>query len=95
MQDIAAAADCSLGLTYRYFASKEDLVLELYRWLAVQLEELVLLLPAASIADRFHHLMRALLEVMAPHRRIRSRAPEFLARMGRRSAAAPEQAISS
>lgn len=68
MRDIAAAADCSLGLAYRYFASKEDLVLELYRWLAVQLEELVLLLPVASTADRFHHLMRALLVVMAPHR---------------------------
>ncbi len=68
MRDIAAAAECSLGLTYRYFASKEDLVLELYRWLAIQLEELVRLLPAASIADRFHHLMRALLAVMAPHR---------------------------
>jgi len=68
MRDIAAAADCSLGLAYRYFASKEDLVLELYRWLAVQLEELVLSLPAASIADRFHHLMRTLLMVMAPHR---------------------------
>ncbi len=68
MRDIAAAADCSLGLAYRYFASKEDLVLELYRWLAVQLEELVPLLPAASIADRFHYLMHALLTVMAPHR---------------------------
>jgi AcrR family transcriptional regulator len=68
MRDIATAAGCSLGLAYRYFASKEDLVLELYRWLAVQLEELVSLLPAVSIADRFQHLMRALLEVMAPHR---------------------------
>lgn len=68
MRDIAAKADCSLGLAYRYFASKEDLVLELYRWLATQLEELVLLLPAASIADRFHHLMHDLLAVMAPHR---------------------------
>ena len=61
MRDIAAEAGCSLGLTYRYFASKEDLVLELYRWLAVQLEELVDVLPATSIADRFHHLMRELL----------------------------------
>jgi len=68
MREIAAEASCSLGLTYRYFASKEDLVLELYRWLVLQLEELVPLLPAASIADRFHHLMPALLEVMAPHR---------------------------
>jgi AcrR family transcriptional regulator len=68
MRDIAAAADCSLGLTYRYFASKEDLVLELYRWLVGQLEELVLALPAASIADRFQHLMHTLFAVMAPHR---------------------------
>ncbi|HEU5226707.1 MAG TPA: TetR/AcrR family transcriptional regulator [Ktedonobacteraceae bacterium] len=68
MRDIAAVAQCSLGLTYRYFASKEDLVLELYRWLVAQLEELIPLLPAASIADRFHHLMHELLIVMAPHR---------------------------
>jgi AcrR family transcriptional regulator len=68
MRDIASAAGCSLGLAYRYFASKEDLVLELYRWLVLQLEEQVRLLPAASIADRFHHLMRALFTAMAPHR---------------------------
>jgi AcrR family transcriptional regulator len=68
MRDIAAAAGCSLGLTYRYFASKEDLVLELYRWLAVQLEEQTLLLPKGTIADRFQHLMHALLTLMAPHR---------------------------
>ena len=69
MRDIAAAADCSLGLTYRYFASKEDLIRELYRWLADQLEELVRLLPVGSMADRFQHLMRGLLVAMAPHRR--------------------------
>ena len=68
MRDIAAAAECSLGLTYRYFASKEDLVLELYRWLALQLEEQIDLLPAGSIADRFHRLMRALFVLMEPHR---------------------------
>lgn len=68
MRDIAAAARCSPGLTYRYFASKEDLALELYRWLAIQLEEQVDLLPAGSIADRFHALMRALLALMEPHR---------------------------
>ncbi|GLV53537.1 TetR family transcriptional regulator [Dictyobacter sp. S3.2.2.5] len=68
MRDIAATSGCSLGLTYRYFASKEDLVLELYRWLVVQLDELAPLLPAASIADRFHRLMHDLLAVMEPHR---------------------------
>ena len=69
MRDIAAASGSSLGLTYRYFAGKEDLVLELYRWLVVQLEEQVRRLPRASIADRFHLLMQGLLAVMEPHRR--------------------------
>src|SRR5262249_27518201 len=68
MRDIAAAADCSLGLAYRYFASKEDLVLELYVWLVAQLEDLVHRLPAGTIAKRFDRLMRELLAVMAPHR---------------------------
>jgi AcrR family transcriptional regulator len=68
MRDIAAAAGCSLGLTYRYFASKEDLVLELYRWLIDQLEEQTRLLPAGPIADRFQQLMRGLFAAMVPHR---------------------------
>jgi len=69
MREIATAAGCSLGLAYRYFASKEDLILALYGWLADQLDEQVRLLPTGSIADRFRRLMRALLDVMAPHRR--------------------------
>jgi AcrR family transcriptional regulator len=68
MRDIAATAGCSLGLAYRYFASKEDMVLELYVWLVAQLEDEVRQLPAASIADRFRYLMDALLGKMAPHR---------------------------
>lgn len=68
MRDIAAATGYSLGLTYRYFASKEDFVLELYRWLVVQLEEQTGQLPDAPIADRFRQLMRALLDIMASHR---------------------------
>lgn len=68
MRDVAAAAGCSLGLAYRYFASKEDLVLALYLWLVAQLEALVDDLPAAAMAHRFDHLLHALLPVMAPHR---------------------------
>lgn len=58
MREIAAVADCSLGLTYRYFARKEDLVLELYRRMAQEQEAWVKLLPAASVADRFEQMMR-------------------------------------
>lgn len=68
MRDIAAASGCSLGLAYRYFASKEDLVLELYRWLVAQLDEQAGALPAGTIAERFQRLMRGLFVVMAPHR---------------------------
>jgi AcrR family transcriptional regulator len=68
MRDIAAAAGCSLGLTYRYFASKEDLALELYRWLVAQLDEQAGALPVGTIAERFRRLMRGLFVVMAPHR---------------------------
>jgi AcrR family transcriptional regulator len=68
MRDIAAAAECSLGLAYRYFASKEDMVLELYLWLVGRLEDQVRRLPAVSIADRFRYLMSALFDEMAPHR---------------------------
>src|SRR5215472_7168678 len=64
MRDIAAAAGCSLGLAYRYFPSKEDMVLELYLWLVGRLEEQVRRLPTASIADRFRFLMRGLLDEM-------------------------------
>jgi len=68
MRDIAKETGCALGLAYRYFASKEELVLELYRWLVVQLEEQARVLPPGSIADRFDHLMHALLTIMEPHR---------------------------
>lgn len=68
MRDIAAAADCSLGLTYRYFASKDELVLELYRNLLRQLEEQAEQLEPGSMADRFQHIMLAQFKLMAPHR---------------------------
>lgn len=68
MRDIAAEAGCSLGLTYRYYRRKEDLVRELYQWLIDQLVLHVQGLPATSLADRFDQLLHELLSLMAPHR---------------------------
>src|SRR5215211_6045103 len=68
MRDIAAAADCSLGLTYRYFARKEDLVLSLYRRLAAEQEAYVLALPPAPLADRFVQVLQAKLAQLEPYR---------------------------
>jgi AcrR family transcriptional regulator len=68
MRDIAARAGCSLGLAYRYFSGKEEMVLELYRSLAQNLEAQVRELPASTLAERFERTMQAQLALMAPHR---------------------------
>jgi AcrR family transcriptional regulator len=68
LRDIARAADCSLGLTYRYFASKEDLVLTLYERLAAELDAQVRELPPAPLAERFDYAMTAKLARLEPYR---------------------------
>src|SRR5918911_5185084 len=66
MREIAAAAKCSLGLTYRYFARKEDLVLALYQRTATEQEEFVRSLAPAPIAERFAQAMHAKIAQIAP-----------------------------
>ena len=68
MRDIAAEADCSLGLAYRYFARKEEMVLGLYERLASELEEEVAALPPGPLAKRFVFAVEADLRRIAPHR---------------------------
>jgi len=69
MRDIAAEAGCSLGLAYRYFASKEEMVLELYRNCSREHTIYVnTTLPPGTLADRFQKTMRFVLEQMAPYR---------------------------
>lgn len=68
MRDIAAAAGCSLGLAYRYFARKEEMVLTLYERCAAQLDEEVAALPARPLAIRFVQAMEANFRRLTPHR---------------------------
>jgi len=68
MRKIAARCDCSLGLAYRYFARKEDIVLAFYEQCAQQLEEEVRLLPPAKMAARLERALRADLARIAPYR---------------------------
>ncbi|NJL33066.1 MAG: TetR/AcrR family transcriptional regulator [Chloroflexaceae bacterium] len=70
MRDIAAAAGCSPGLTYRYFARKEDLVVALYQRLAHEFEERVMALPPMSLAERFEQVMQLRLRQVTPYRGI-------------------------
>lgn len=68
LREIATKAGCSLGLTYRYFARKEELVLEVYNRLAFELERHVETLPAGQLADRFYLVLEAHLKRLLPYR---------------------------
>lgn len=68
MREIAAEVGSSPGLTYRYFRSKEELVLELYQNLCAELEAYAHELAPGSLAERFHAMVARQLELMAPHR---------------------------
>ncbi|MEZ0374173.1 MAG: L-tyrosine/L-tryptophan isonitrile synthase family protein, partial [Candidatus Sericytochromatia bacterium] len=68
LRRIAQAAECSLGLSYRYFAVKEELVLALYYQILQDLEARAAELPAGTLAERFSALMRTKLQLIAPHR---------------------------
>lgn len=68
MREIAGAAGVSLGLTYRYFQSKESLVLALYQQMASQTDEAIAQLPPGTVAERFVGTMTARLEQAAPYR---------------------------
>lgn len=67
MRDIAQAADCSLGLAYRYFSQKEDLAIALYAQLGEETQTQVPDVPLGTIAERFHHVMTQKLTQIAPH----------------------------
>lgn len=68
MRDIAARADVSLGLTYRYFARKEDLAMALYSGMSARLRDTAAGLSGGSLADRFDVLMHATVSELNAHR---------------------------
>ena len=69
MRDVAREAGASLGLAYRYFASKEEFALALYLGLAEESEEWVRgRLSGGTVAERFELAMLAKLDQVSPHR---------------------------
>lgn len=69
MRDVAREAGASLGLAYRYFASKEEFALALYMGLAEGSEEWARDgLVGGTVAERFETVMVAKLDQVSPHR---------------------------
>src|ERR671921_2831290 len=69
MRDVAREAGASLGLAYRYFASKEEFVLALYMRLAEESEGWVRGgLVGGTVAERFELAMGVKLDQVSPHR---------------------------
>ena len=67
MRDIAKEANVSVGLLYRYFPSKQAVVLALYDELSAEYARQATRMPAGSWRDRFIFALKASLEVLGPH----------------------------
>lgn len=70
MREIAAEAGYSPGLTYRYFASKEELVLVLYQNLDEELDRYTQALPPAPLAERFYQTLNQQMTLLMPQREV-------------------------
>jgi len=68
LRDIAQRAGVSVGLLYRYFPSKQSLVLHLYDELSADYAERAGQMPAGKWRDRFFFALSTSLEVLRPHR---------------------------
>ncbi len=68
MRDIAGTADISIGLTYRYFARKEDIIMALYCDCVDKLVVYMESLETGQMADRYHQVLTKTLEILSPHR---------------------------
>jgi AcrR family transcriptional regulator len=67
LRDIAKAAGVSVGLLYRYFPSKQAIVIALYDELSDRYARRTAEMPAGTWRDRFIFALNASLEVLEPH----------------------------
>jgi AcrR family transcriptional regulator len=68
LRDIAKAAGVSVGLLYRYFPSKQAVVVALYDQLSADFARRGSALPAGRWRDRFAFALTTSLDVLRPHR---------------------------
>ncbi|MBM3773433.1 MAG: helix-turn-helix transcriptional regulator [Acidimicrobiia bacterium] len=68
LRDIAREADVSVGLLYRYFPSKQAVIIALYDELSTGFARQATLMPRGRWRDRFVFALEASLHALAPHR---------------------------
>ena len=68
LRDVARKANVSVGLLYRYFPSKQALVIALYDELSSDFARRAAGMPAGRWRDRFVFALTTSLDVLAPHR---------------------------
>jgi AcrR family transcriptional regulator len=68
LRDIAQSAEVSVGLLYRYFPSKQAVVLAFYEELSAQYAGEAAKMPPGKWRERFLFALRTSMEVLAPHR---------------------------
>jgi AcrR family transcriptional regulator len=68
LRDIAKEARVSVGLLYRYFPSKQAVVIALYDELSTAFARQADAMPAGKWRDRFIFALRTSLSVLEPHR---------------------------
>jgi AcrR family transcriptional regulator len=68
LRDIAAAADVSPALLYRYFPSKRAVVLALYDELSLAFADRAQEMPRGTWRERFLFALTTSLDVLGPHR---------------------------
>ncbi len=68
LRDIANEAGVSVGLLYRYFPSKQAVLIALYDELSQEFATVATTMPSGRLRDRFTFALRASLGVLQPHR---------------------------
>ena len=67
LRDIAKEARVSVGLLYRYFPSKEAVVIALYDELSAEYARQAAAMPPGRWRDRFMYALQTSLDVLEPH----------------------------
>jgi AcrR family transcriptional regulator len=68
LRDIAKDANVSVGLLYRYFPSKQAVVIALYDELSTEYARKAAQIPTGTWRDRFLFALTASLDVLKPHK---------------------------